>query len=80
MFEQRAQAAAQGTAGNIGAPEGILNDRIVGAADIERAFAGADVQTGLAEQFAFEDNLPMNFNSVCAVCELMGSLIRCRRR
>ena len=35
----------------------ILYDRVIRAADLERAFARADVQTGLAVHLAFEDQL-----------------------
>ena len=61
LFEQRAELAAQRTAGNIRAPERILDDGIVGAADFERAFARADVQSGFAVQLAFEDQLADQF-------------------
>src|SRR5579884_3555928 len=61
LFQQRAQASAQGAAGNIGEPEGILDDGIVGPADLEGAFAGADMQAGAAFQLSFENQLSDQF-------------------
>jgi hypothetical protein len=53
LFEKRAQAAAQRTAGDVRDAESVFDDGIIGAADFERAFAGANVQTGLAVDLAF---------------------------
>ena len=47
--------------GHIGTAEGILHHGIIGSADLERAFACAHVQAGLAVQFAFEDQLADEF-------------------
>ena len=57
VFEQRTDAAAQRTAGDVGQAEGVLDDRIIGAADFERALAGADVQAGFAVQVARQNQL-----------------------
>ena len=57
LFEQRANASAQRAAGDIRTAVRILHDRIIRAADFERALARADVQTGLAVHLAFEDQL-----------------------
>ncbi len=60
--------AAQRAAGDVGAAVRILHDRVIGAADFERAFARADVQTGLAVHFAFEDQLADQFQfGLCGV-------------
>ena len=55
LLQQRAELAAQRAARNVRPAEGVLDDGIIGAADFERAFAGADVQAGLAIQVAFEN-------------------------
>ena len=61
LLEQRADLAAQRTARHVRPAEGILDHGIVGTADLERALAGADVQAGFAEHFAFENQLPDQF-------------------
>jgi hypothetical protein len=57
MFQQAAQPAAERRAGHDGTAEGVFNDRIVGAADFERAFAGADVEAGEADERSVDDQL-----------------------
>ncbi len=71
LLEQRADAAAQRTAGNIRTAEGIFDDGVIGAADFERAFARADVQAGFAVQVPSRISFPSSFSSVCAVCALI---------
>ena len=57
--------AAQRAARDVGQAEGVLDHRIIGAADFERALAGADVQSGLAVQVAVDRiSLPTSFNCV----------------
>ena len=57
LFQQRPQPAAQRAARHVGASEGVLDHRVVGAADFERSLAGADVQACLAVQIAFQNQL-----------------------
>ncbi len=70
VLQQRAHLAAQRAARNIRQAEGVLDDRIIGAANFERAFAGSDVQAGFAVQVArqnqFPDELQFGLSSVCA--------------
>ena len=61
LLEQRADLAAQRTARDVRAAGGVLYDRVVRAADLERSFARADVQSGFAMQLAFEDQLANQF-------------------
>ena len=70
LLEQRTDLAAQRTARHIRPAEGILDHGIVASADLQRALAGADVEAGFTEHFAFEDQLPDQFQlglgGVCA--------------
>ena len=61
LFEERADASAQGAAGDVGAAVGVFDDGVIGAADFEGAFASSDVETGFAMQLAFEDQLADQF-------------------
>jgi hypothetical protein len=55
LLEKGTDTAAEAAAGHVGTAEGILDDRIIGAADFERAFPRADVQAGFAVHDSFED-------------------------
>ena len=57
LLEQRAQPPAQRATRNIRAAKRILNHGIVRTADLERSFAGADVQPGFAVKLSFEEQL-----------------------
>jgi hypothetical protein len=61
LFEERAKLAPQRAARYVGTAERIFDDGIIAAADLQRALAGADVETGFTEHFAFEDQLPDQF-------------------
>ena len=95
LLQQRAKLPPQRAAGNIGQAEGVLHDRIIRAADFERAFAGADVQTGLAGDVSFENqfsdqlqfrlrcvrtHLRSRFSFLVFRFSLVAPAIRCRRR
>jgi hypothetical protein len=62
VFEEGAEAAAEGGTGDDGASEGILDDGVIGAADFERAFAGADVEAGEADERGVEDEFASEAN------------------
>src|SRR5262245_7135448 len=57
LFEQRAEPSAQRAARDIGAPESILHNWVVGAANFERSFAGANMKTGLAREIGLKNKL-----------------------
>ena len=55
LLQQRPQLAAQRAARDVRQSKGILDHRIIGAANFERSFPGADVQPGLAGDVSLED-------------------------
>ncbi len=55
LLQQRANLPPQRAARDVGQAEGVFHHRIIRAADFERALAGADVQSGLARQIAFQN-------------------------
>ena len=57
LLQQGTQASTERTAGDVRTAKGVFDDRIVGAADFERAFAGANVEAGFAVQLGVDDQL-----------------------
>ena len=86
VFKQRAELAPQRAARNIRQPESILDDRVIRAADFERALARADVQAGLAMQVAGENQFPdqpqLSLSCMCAhsSCIYRFTVIRYKQR
>ncbi len=54
VLEQRTDLAPDGTTRDVGAAEGILNNGVIGAAQVEGAFPGSDMESGLADHFAIK--------------------------
>src|SRR5690349_7918156 len=61
LLEQRTDLAAERASGNVRMSGSVFDYRIVGAADFERALAGANVQSGLTMQFALQNQLADQF-------------------
>ena len=55
MFQQAAQATAERGAGHDRTAEGVFDYRIIGAANFQRAFAGANVQAGETQERGIDD-------------------------